>query len=151
MKVDERGITLHQTKRCGKCDGEYPLDRFHKFAKSRDGLSGWCKPCANAYHRQYQIGKGDGKQALYTRANRYQLTEDRLVALLGGGCFICGRVDKKMHIDHDHACCAGHRSCGKCVRGALCVRCNIGLGIFGDSLEGLSKAVAYLEGGYIEN
>lgn len=27
-------------------------------------------------------------------------------------------------VDHDHACCSGGYSCGKCVRGGICSRCN---------------------------
>jgi hypothetical protein len=49
----------------------------------------------------------------------------------GGGCAICGRKDSgnprttALHVDHDHMCCPGQRSCGKCIQGILCHVCNI--------------------------
>lgn len=48
-------------------------------------------------------------------------------------------------VDHDHKCCAGSKSCGKCIRGVIHRSCNIGLGAFEDSSDKLRLAVAYLE------
>lgn len=60
----------------------------------------------------------------------------------GGGCAICGKKSKKyrLSIDHDHYT-------GK-IRGILCSPCNRAIGILGDSLEGLLKAVNYLRNHY---
>jgi hypothetical protein len=44
--------------------------------------------------------------------------------LVNKGCDICGRDDAPMHFDHDHECCPGNYSCGRCLRGVLCNRCN---------------------------
>ena len=71
-----------------------------------------------------------------------------------GCCKICGNteivVDKRtgepkpLCVDHDHNCCPGEKSCGECIRGLICCRCNVGLGYFLDSIETLQNAVDYL-------
>jgi hypothetical protein len=48
-------------------------------------------------------------------------------------------------IDHDHSCCSGRKSCGECVRGLLCRKCNAALGAFQDDLQILKAAADYIE------
>ena len=47
-------------------------------------------------------------------------------------------------VDHDHSCCSGKTSCGKCVRGLLCANCNSGIGFLRDSVLLLESALTYL-------
>lgn len=63
------------------------------------------------------------------RARNYGLTGEQLNELIRGGCAICGSLEG-LAIDHDHRCCSGTKSCGKCVRGALCRIHNTMAGFF---------------------
>lgn len=74
---------------------------------------------------------------------------DALVAAANGKCQICGKPDgdgkNRLHVDHDHRCCSGSASCGKCVRGLLCGNCNRALGMMHDDVDRLLHAAIYLE------
>ncbi|MGA5169714.1 MULTISPECIES: endonuclease domain-containing protein [Streptomyces] len=77
---------------------------------------------------------------LQRRMWRYGLTIARYNAILRSqdfACALCGDNEEEddfgiphakmshWHIDHDHACCGPGSSCGKCVRGLLCRKCNM--------------------------
>lgn len=47
-------------------------------------------------------------------------------------------------VDHDHLCCPGQKSCGKCVRGFLCPNCNTAIGFMKDDPDRLAAAADYL-------
>ena len=53
-------------------------------------------------------------------------------------CELCGKPPKAriLHLDHDHTT--------KTFRGWLCGKCNRALGLFGDSIHGLQRAIDYL-------
>ena len=48
-------------------------------------------------------------------------------------------------IDHDHACCKASYSCGQCIRGWLCQRCNFALGYAQDNALTLRALADYLD------
>src|SRR5262245_7691379 len=66
------------------------------------------------------------------------LDYDALLTLQGGVCAICKKKPKRrLVVDHCHS--------RHTVRGLLCHKCNIGLGMFDDDIDRLRAAIAYLE------
>lgn len=70
----------------------------------------------------------------------------------GSVCAICLQEETQQYrgmtimyaVDHDHSCCPGKKSCGKCIRGLLCHKCNSGLGMFNDNVDSMLRAISYL-------
>jgi hypothetical protein len=74
----------------------------------------------------------------------YRLTRGQWQAVFErqqGCCAICGisqdDLGYTLEIDYDH-------NTGK-VRGLLCRKCNLGIGMFGEDVENINKAIKYLE------
>ena len=84
-------------------------------------------------------------------AGKYGLSVLQTVQILNSPytCDVCGRDlegGRHINVDHDHSCCPGQGTCGKCVRGLLCRACNRAIGSFGEDAETLKHAVTYLTG-----
>jgi hypothetical protein len=79
----------------------------------------------------------------------YNITVEMVESLLRSQndvCRICREpFTKRPCVDHDHSCCNGNRSCGECVRGLLCKRCNSLLGLCKDNSWILKQALKYLK------
>jgi Recombination endonuclease VII len=71
---------------------------------------------------------------------------DRLLEIQQNACAMCQtwfEEDQPIFIDHDHACGPDEKSsCGKCVRGLLCLSCDTALGLIERKYE---LARAYLD------
>lgn len=87
----------------------------------------------SAYNKAWRTAN-PGKQRQYWRKAVYGLSEGQQKELFSHPCGICGGAPKV--VDHDHI--TGQ------VRGALCAKCNTGIGLLGDNLAGVERAVAYL-------
>ena len=156
------------TKTCPACRESKPHADFGKNKSRKDGLSFYCRMCIRASFKKLR----DSNPA-YVLKNRQRLDDLRknepdryfdyryrskfgisleryreMEQAQGGGCAICGHSPSegspRLSVDHDHTCCPGKRSCGKCVRGLLCSDCNFGLGKFRDQPGLLNRAVEYL-------
>jgi hypothetical protein len=84
---------------------------------------------------------------LRIKAKTYGLSVQTVQELLVVGCVAAllndaGHCSGKLHIDHDHGCCNGRRSCGRCVRGALCHKHNVDLGRYESTALWASKYLA---------
>jgi hypothetical protein len=125
-------------KECSKCKIEKPRSEFHKRSNTPDGNASKCKDCRSIQRKTYYTPE--------YRAKLYGIDVDDMNEMLSNGCMICGSFEKLV-IDHDHSCCnRQNRSCGECVRGVLCDRCNIGLSHFKDDPIRLLSAANYLRG-----
>ena len=104
--------------------------------------------CAGCYSRSrgYVRPKRPHKPRPYdpVRGRRQHLAQygltpeayDALVAEQGGRCYLCGREESPLHVDHDHE--TGLR------RRLLCNMCNRGLGFLGDDPDLLAAAADYV-------
>lgn len=115
MEIDERYKPL-TCKRCGM--------KFPSFHHRKARICHHCKSL-----RRYRITSRDYRNIL--RVQR-------------GVCAICGADPDDegvgmLVVDHDHSQERNN------VRGLLCQRCNLALGHFGDSVEGIQKVLDYLQ------
>lgn len=100
----------------------------------------------SAYNKSYS-NTHKGERSVRRHMYLYGLSESAYNALMAKGCAVCGSIEN-LHVDHDHKCCSGSKSnktCGKCIRGALCSNHNRGLGFFNDNIADLENAITYLK------
>jgi recombination endonuclease VII len=137
MRRRERGLKSPGQKKQTVCkNGGHELTEENLMIDSSGHRR--CRIC-----RQEQIKRYDKKA-------RYGLTPEDFIRILleqDGKCAICSREFSKAltySVDHDHACCPGEFTCGKCVRALICRRCNTMIGLAGDSISILESAIEYL-------
>lgn len=102
--------------------------------------------------KRYYLKKRDRIDiAAQRREYKYKMSSEQYQRLLeeqNHACAICGKVNangRDLYVDHDHSCCFGNKSCGECIRGLLCHKCNAAIGLFNDSAESLNKAAEYIK------
>lgn len=142
------------TKQCTKCEQTKPLTEFYTYSKlknghrtaiSKDGYRSMCKICWATYSFKYsqtRRGKKNRTKALYRwNIEKYGISiaeYDKMFEAQNGVCVICElpEITRRLSIDHNH-------QTGE-VRGLLCSRCNILVGIIEGSSEVLPKATEYV-------
>jgi 5-methylcytosine-specific restriction endonuclease McrA len=135
------GQAVRQVTVCLVCGSAIPETR----SKKTKTCSPQCQKTARqAYGKEYfEVNRKAIR--LKDTARRYGISLDALRDLIdesNGTCHICGQTDvgKELAVDHDHQTGA--------VRGLLCQRCNIMIGMALESTATLLAAIAYLERHY---
>ena len=121
-------------KQCRICLKVLAFSDFY-YRKGR-GYESSCRSC-----KIYNDYKG--------KLKTYGISIDQYLQLkdkTNGRCYICNKEEltKRHSIDHDHNCCPGKKSCGKCIRGILCHQCNTALGLLEENVDTLNSMILYL-------
>lgn len=137
-------------KECGRCKRALPFDAFGKNASRLDGLTNYCSECKREYERNMPVRPTRPRGKDYARKYRYGISQEQYEAMLvsqNNACAVCkeefgGKV--RPNVDHDHNCCPGMKTCGKCVRGILCHGCNAFAGLIETRLAHHDTMFTYL-------
>jgi len=144
--------------KCPSC-GETDTSKFAKNSARINGLQVYCKACHN--NRQKNDPKRRDGRIRWNLTARYGLTVEEYSQRLAdqkGVCAICNQPETVSHlggktirlaVDHDHSCCSGKFSCGKCVRGLLCYRCNRMISSWKDDPIVFFRAAEYLRKSFL--
>lgn len=144
-----------EKKTCPGCKETLDLSEF--YVRSHNGRpSAYCKKCTTSRAQDWQKENGPRDMTATMLKHRYGITLDEYNCRLteqNGVCAACGEQETKtlngkvnrLSVDHDHACCPERRSCGKCIRGLLCNRCNGVLSKVTDDIAVLEGLITYLK------
>jgi hypothetical protein len=159
MYLDSLAFPKTKKSWCKACQKEYDqkkIDLKRSMPRKMQGTKIHCRKCEqylpkssfwsnNTYCKECTILVGH-----IGNLKKYGLTRDDYVDMeksQNGVCKICGeseKYNKRLSVDHDHSCCSGPTSCGKCIRGLLCSTCNKVLGQVNDDKVLLQKMIDYL-------
>jgi len=119
-------FTFYRVKGCIFC--KKPLEDSDRSARCKKMGYWCCKDCEKTYNFKYYY---DFPLSSYKKLLKEQ----------NESCAICGihnsKLKESLFLDHNH-------NTGK-VRGLLCRKCNSGIGLLGDNMAILKKAISYLE------
>jgi len=122
--------------------------KFYERHKEAEKIRSKAWRLANPDKYKIWAEKNKENRRAANRKYEYGLLPEEFDARLSfqeGKCGICGIVMIRPDVDHDHSCCTGRKSCGKCIRGILCHKCNTIIGLAQDSIDLLERAIQYLK------
>ena len=149
-------LSGRQTKMCSvKCRSKYwsknlkGKPSFFKGKKHKESSINLTKEkLSGENHYNYKDGMSTHKRTAALKRHNMTLSEyDILFKEQNGVCAICKKpelVRNYLSVDHDHRCCNFKKGCGMCVRGLLCSRCNMALGLLNDDILILENSIKYL-------
>lgn len=145
-------------KKCTKCNLVKSNNEFY-WHKTTNRYNSECKECTKKAVKKYrEIHKEkiieirnrykEKRKKIRYKVDRksylkskYKITEEQYKIMYNqqnGLCLICNKYVEypKLCIDHSHK--------NNKIRGLICRKCNLGIGIFEENIENLQKAIIYL-------
>lgn len=148
------------------CSAECKAIGYHPTTKPSSSFCAWCNapnPSRNRTRTRNlwpYICKRclDPIKHVVERLKDHHVPHSRAKELINDSkCELCGsnlldlirfgnsrKFISNLTVDHDHNCCPGNFSCGKCIRGLICRHCNWALGAVRDRADVAMSLASYL-------
>lgn len=141
-----------ETKICTVCKTEKDFSCYYNSKATKDGKGYRCKSCDDLARQGYEKRHKDkllNNRRKAQRKYKYGLSDqqyNKLIEDQQGLCGICSvELVQQATIKHaPNTMCVDHSHHTGEVRGLLCTKCNKGLGLLGDSVEAIQRALDYL-------
>ncbi len=128
-------------KTCSKCKQSKSPDEFYNTKRTYDGKQAYCKECQGIINKGW-VGSNEDRVHTHQMKYRYGISPVQYADMLeqqNGVCAVCGKTNKdgkRLAVDHDHETLE--------VRGLLCHRCNVALGMVDDDVNILTNLIEYI-------
>lgn len=146
-------------RQCHKCNVTMPIDMFQLYNAGRRRRT--CRLCRNAQQRALEEKRINNstpeyqeylakrrEQANFSRINSlYSLSQDEYDQMFidqCGVCAICSKEETRTRNGKTLRLCIDHDAETGQIRGLLCSRCNVAIGMMGHDPVLVSEAVNYL-------
>lgn len=138
-------------RQCKECKSEVRKERFKNHPESKikamERSKKWYEENKEkALKRSKENHKKNTEKAKWHRLwYTHRLSKATYMSVLdvqNGVCAIC-KEDKRLYVDHDHSCCNSEMSCGQCIRGLICQKCNLFMHYVDRYMEYMDTAVEY--------
>lgn len=117
------------------------MESFHVSRKSKDGKQRECKQCIKERMSTPEMMEKRRNSAWLSCLRKFGITEadyNRMFDEQAGLCAICHNPELEIKLAVDHCHETGM------VRGLLCKRCNMAIGLLGDNPDTIMNAMLYL-------
>tara|TARA_R110000744_G_scaffold176069_1_gene294952 strand:- start:35 stop:466 length:432 start_codon:yes stop_codon:yes gene_type:complete len=139
-------------KQCTVCKETKTLDEYYNYKATKDGKSYRCKGCDTkarakwAKNNPEKSRRSSRERSLKCKYGISLRDYEEMLESQGKSCACCGATENhtsgssregwNFAVDHCHTTGV--------VRGLLCNQCNRAIGMLGDTVEGIQKAIDYL-------
>jgi hypothetical protein len=137
---------VNMEKICAKCKDKKDISLFPKNKNNKDGYHHYCKKCKNNDSKKRYATNFEYRENLKNNAilRKYNITKHDFLNKIKSQDYKCEICEIKIcdennniRIDHNHI--TGN------VRGILCPKCNLMLGLVNDDITILKNIIDYIE------
>lgn len=130
---------------CRVCNTEDPNDFYIYVDKNNREFKtkSICTTCIKVEKKEYKRNNN--------LIAKYGITSNQYLELLKSQDYMCkccrdpwNSPRRNWPVDHDWKCCPSNATCGECIRGIICMDCNIMLGHAKDEGYRLNAGIRYL-------